>query len=120
MKRRDFLKTAAAAAAAICSAGDGLWDPPTYSHGGVRWHFPYLGWRGAYIASEFGWHDRARTHFRTFAKFQLKEPADGVPHADEKTHLARQAGGRAGSRRLRSPAHPACKRFSSSSLRPAW
>lgn len=81
----------AAAAAAICSAGDGLWDPPTYSHGGVRWHFPYIGWRGAYIASEFGWHDRARTHFRTFAKFQLKEPADGVPHADEERHLARQA-----------------------------
>jgi len=35
------------------AAGDGLWDPPTYSHGGVRWHFPYLGWRGAYIAGNF-------------------------------------------------------------------
>jgi len=80
-----------AAAAAICAAGDGLWDPPTYSHGGVRWHYPYLGWRGAYIASEFGWHDRARTHFRAFAKVQLKEPATGKPHADPEYNLARQA-----------------------------
>jgi len=80
-----------AAAAAISAAGDGLWDPPTYSHGGVRWHFPYLGWRGAYIASEFGWHDRARTHFRAFAQVQLKEPATGKPHADPEHNLARQA-----------------------------
>ena len=80
-----------AAAAAICSAGDGLWDPPTYTHGGVRWHFPYLGWRGAYIASEFGWHDRARTHFREFAKVQLKEPATAEPRPDKSRDLARQA-----------------------------
>ncbi|MBC8876271.1 MAG: DUF4450 domain-containing protein [Planctomycetes bacterium] len=80
-----------AAAAAICSAGDGLWDPPTYSHGGVRWHFPYLGWRGAYIADDFGWHDRARTHFRAFAQVQVKEPATAQPHADPERDLARQA-----------------------------
>ncbi len=79
------------AAAAICAAGDGLWDPPTYSHGGVRWHFPYLGWRGAYIAGDFGWHDRARTHFRAFADVQLQEPATGKPHADPERNLARQA-----------------------------
>ena len=80
-----------AAAAAICSAGDGLWDPPTYSHGGVRWHSPYLGWRGAYIANDFGWHDRARTHFRAFAQVQVKEPATAEPHADPERDLARQA-----------------------------
>lgn len=80
-----------AAAAAICSAGDGLWDPPTYSHGGVRWHYPYLGWRSAYIANNFGWHDRARTHFRAFAQVQLKEPATAKPHADPACDLARQA-----------------------------
>lgn len=80
-----------AAAAAICAAGDGLWDPPTYAHGGVRWHHPYLGWRGAYIASEFGWHNRARTHFRAFSQVQLKEPATGKPHADPKYNLARPA-----------------------------
>ncbi|MFH1924082.1 MAG: DUF4450 domain-containing protein [Planctomycetota bacterium] len=82
--------TVEAAAAAISAAGDGLWDPPTYSHGGVRWHYPYLGWRGAYVATHFGWHDRARTHFREFAKFQLKEPDTGKPHADPEYNLARQ------------------------------
>ena len=71
-----------AAVPAICSAADGIWEPPVYMHGGVAWHAPYLGWRGAYAASEFGWHDRAQTHFRAFAAVQLKEPATGKPHAD--------------------------------------
>ena len=80
-----------AAVPALCSAADGIWEPPVYRHGGVAWHAPYLGWRGAYAASEFGWHDRAQTHFRTFADVQLKEPATGVPHADPASNLARQA-----------------------------
>ena len=96
----------AAAAAAICSAGDGLWDPPTYSHGGVRWHFPYLGWRSAYIGSSFGWHDRSRTHFRAFAKVQVKEPATGKPHADPETDLARQAADSVFYTRGYIPVHP--------------
>lgn len=80
-----------AAVAAICAAAEGLWDPPTYVHGGAAWHHPYLGWRGAYIGSEFGWHDRARSHFRAFAKVQFKEPATAKPHADPARNLARQA-----------------------------
>lgn len=80
-----------AAVPAICSAADGIWEPPVYMHGGVAWHAPYLGWRGAYAASEFGWHNRAQTHFRAFAAVQLKEPATGKPHADPASNLARQA-----------------------------
>lgn len=80
-----------AAAPAICSAADGIWDPPVYVHGGVAWHMPYLGWRGAYCASDFGWQDRAKTHFRAFAAVQLKEPATGKPKADPKSNLARPA-----------------------------
>lgn len=80
-----------AAAPAICSAADGIWDPPVYVHGGVAWHLPYLGWRGAYAGSDFGWHERARTHFRAFAAVQLKEPATGKPKADPESNLARPA-----------------------------
>jgi hypothetical protein len=80
-----------AAVPAICSAADGIWDPPVYVHGGVAWHMPYLGWRGAYIAGDFGWHDRARRHFRTFGQVQLKQPATGKPHADAAANLATQA-----------------------------
>lgn len=80
-----------AAVPAICSAADGIWDPPVYVHGGVAWHMPYLGWRGAYAASDFGWPDRAKTHFRTFAAVQLKEPATGKPKADPESNLARPA-----------------------------
>jgi hypothetical protein len=80
-----------AAVPALCSAADGIWDPPVYVHGGVAWHAPYLGWRGAYVGSVFGWHDRSRTHFRSFARVQLKEPASGRPRADPAQNLARQA-----------------------------
>ncbi|MHB8862454.1 MAG: DUF4450 domain-containing protein [Pirellulaceae bacterium] len=80
-----------AAAAAICAAADGIWEPPVYMHGGVAWHMPYLGWRGAYVASEFGWHDRAQMHFRAFGDVQLKEPVTGQPHADPEMNLARQS-----------------------------
>ena len=76
---------------AICAAADGLWDPPVYAHGGAAWHMPYLGWRGAYIASEFGWHDRARIHFRKFVDYQFQEPATGKPRPDPEYNLARQA-----------------------------
>lgn len=80
-----------AAIPALCAAADGIWDPPVYVHGGVAWHMPYLGWRGAYVASDFGWFDRAKTHFREFAAVQLKEPADAPPKADEESNLARPA-----------------------------
>lgn len=80
-----------AAVPALCTAADGIWDPPVYVHGGVAWHLPYLGWRGAYAGSEFGWHERAQLHFKTFGDVQLKEPVTGQPHADPECNLARQA-----------------------------
>jgi len=95
-----------AAVPAICAAGDSLWDPPVYSHGGAAWHLPYLGWRGAYIATEFGWHDRAKLHFRTFAAVQRQEPATASPHADPNYNLARQAPDSAVNTRGGIPHHP--------------
>jgi len=80
-----------AAVPALCAAADGLWDSRVYAHGGVAWRMPYLGWRGAYVGSEFGWHDRAKAHFREFAKHQFREPADARPHAAEEYNLSRQA-----------------------------
>ena len=65
-----------AAVPAICSAADGIWEPPVYMHGGVAWHMPYLGWRGAYVGSEFGWHDRAQMHFRAFGDVQTQGAGD--------------------------------------------
>lgn len=80
-----------AAVPAICTAADALWNPPVYMHGAVAWRMPLLGWRGAYVASEFGWHDRAQAHFREYARYQFQEPTDGKPHAGPKYNLARQA-----------------------------
>ena len=95
-----------AAVPAICAAADGLWEPPVYMHGGVAWHMPYLGWRGAYIGSEFGWHDRAKLHFRAFAKCQIQEPATGKPRPDPKYNLARQAADSTINSRGGIPHHP--------------
>ena len=95
-----------AAVPAICSAADGIWEPPVYMHGGVAWHMPYLGWRGAYIGSEFGWHERAQMHFRAFGDVQLKEPASGQPHADPESNLARQASDSVMFSRGYIPVHP--------------
>lgn len=95
-----------AAMPAISVAGDALWQSPVYVHGGVAWHMPYLGWRGAYIATEFGWHDRAKSHFRTFAKVQRQEPASAEPKADPKYNLARQTPDSALNTRGFIPHHP--------------
>lgn len=70
-----------AAIPALCSAAEEIWQPSVYLHGTEDFRSPYLGWRGAYVASTLGWQDRARAHFRTFAKVQYQEPADGKPQA---------------------------------------
>lgn len=80
-----------AAVPAISVAADRLWTPPVYMHGAVAWRMPLLGWRGAYIASEFGWHDRAKAHFREYARLQFQERGGGTAHAEPKYNLARQS-----------------------------
>jgi len=77
---------------ALAGSMDAVWDPPYIVHGGIHCHSPYLGWRHCYGATAFGWWDRAESHFRTFAKTQLKEtpPDCRRPRPDEEFGLARQ------------------------------
>lgn len=74
---------------ALSVAADAIWDNPTYMHGAVAWRMRLPAWRGAYTADPLGWHDRARTHFSSYARSQLTSPPTGPVVADTALHLAR-------------------------------
>lgn len=71
-------------------AADGVWEDPSFMHGAVAWRMRLNGWRGAYVADVFGWHDRARKHFDGYALSQVKTPLTGPVVADTALHLGRQ------------------------------
>ena len=59
---------------------DGIWRPPSFLHGAVRWGSGgwYLGWRGWYGPICAGDLDRVREAIRFHARHQIEEPAAGV------------------------------------------
>ncbi len=71
-------------------AADGIWESPSYMHGAVAWRMRLPAWRGPYVADPLGWHDRAWSHFSSYALSQLTEPETGPVVADTALHLARQ------------------------------
>jgi hypothetical protein len=76
--------------AAIAISGDALWAQSTVMHGNIAWRMPLLGWRGQYVLDAYGWHDRAREHFRMWAAKQNTDPASipPAPKADPAKNLA--------------------------------
>ena len=75
---------------ALAIAADAIWEAPTYLHGAVAWRMRLNGWRGAYVATPLGWHDRARSHFRAYALSQLDQPSTGPVTPDTALNFARQ------------------------------
>lgn len=71
-------------------AADGVWEDPSFMLGAVAWRMRLNGWRGAYVADVFGWHDRAKKHFNGYALSQVTTPASGPVVADTALHLGRQ------------------------------
>lgn len=78
-------------AEALAIAADGIWNGRTWLHGAVGWRSEYVGWRGAYVGDAIGRHDRARTHFRTYADNMVRdvEPSLDHPRQDSTLNLAR-------------------------------
>lgn len=74
---------------ALSIAADAIWDDPTYMHGAIAWRMRLPAWRGAYTADPLGWHDRARTHFSSYARSQITSPLTGPVVPDTALHLAR-------------------------------
>jgi hypothetical protein len=75
---------------ALSIAADGIWENPSYMHGAVAWRMRLNAWRGPYVADPLGWHDRARTHFSSYALSQVTEPLDAPVVADTALNIARQ------------------------------
>ncbi len=75
--------------AALANAGDAIWDDPTYMHGSIAWRMRLPAWRGANVADPLGWHNRARTHFSSYAKSQVITPLSAPVVMDTALHLAR-------------------------------
>lgn len=76
---------------ALAVAADGIWSGKAWLHGSIGWRTPHLGWRGAYCGDALGWHDRALTHFDTYADNQITDiPATLThPRQDRKQNMAR-------------------------------
>ncbi|MBV4355990.1 DUF4450 domain-containing protein [Pinibacter aurantiacus] len=75
---------------ALSIAADGIWENPSYMHGAVAWRMRLNAWRGPYAADPLGWHDRARTHFSSYALSQVTEPLQAQVVADTALNIARQ------------------------------
>ncbi len=75
---------------ALSIASDAIWETPSYLHGAIGWRIRLNGWRGAYTADPLGWHDRAQTHFRAYAKSQVPSPDSGPVVPDTANNFARQ------------------------------
>ncbi len=71
-------------------AADAIWESPSYMHGAIAWRMRLNAWRGPYVADVLGWHDRARSHFSSYALSQITTPELCPVVADTALHLARQ------------------------------
>lgn len=75
---------------ALAIAADAIWEDPSYMHGAVAWRMRLPAWRGPYAADPLGWHDRARTHFSSYALSQVTKIPPGRVVFDTALHIARQ------------------------------
>ncbi|MBP6023390.1 MAG: DUF4450 domain-containing protein [Ferruginibacter sp.] len=75
---------------ALAIAADGIWEEPSYMHGAIAWRMRLPAWRGPYVADPLGWHDRARTHFSSYALSQVTKIPPGPVVFDTALHIARQ------------------------------
>ena len=70
---------------------DGIHRQGIYTHSGMRWGVPLIGWRSIYGGTAFGWHDRVKAQARFCLGRQIKESKKTVPVPDESTGLACQS-----------------------------
>ncbi len=72
----------------IIQALDASYHHPTFYHGAVGYHAPFLGWRGWYAPTLLGWHDRVKNaiigHFQTITNNSGQERIwwDGADRPD--------------------------------------
>ena len=80
-----------AAVAASTAATDGVFRNGIYTHAGMKWGVPLLGWRTIFGGTVYGAHDRVKTEARAAIAHQLTESDRTTAHPDPKTFLSSQA-----------------------------
>ncbi len=80
-----------AAVGASSAATDGVYRRGFYTHSGMRWGVPILGWRSIYGGTAYGWHDRVKAEARYCIARQIKESDKTRPVPDPKYGLSCQS-----------------------------
>ncbi|MCX7047030.1 MAG: hypothetical protein NTX50_16265, partial [Candidatus Sumerlaeota bacterium] len=66
------------------SVMDGVFREGIFTHSGMRWGVPLLGWRTIYGGTAYGWHDRVKTQAGLCLARQIKDSDKKTPKADAK------------------------------------
>jgi hypothetical protein len=77
--------------AASSAVTDGVYRDGVFTHSGMRWGVPLLGWRCIYGGTAYGWHDRVQTQARTCLAKQITESDKTRPVPDAKAGLSCQS-----------------------------
>ena len=80
-----------AAVGASSAVTDGVFRRGIYTHSGMRWGVPILGWRSIYGGTAYGWHDRVKTEAQYCLARQVKESDKTLPVPDPKYGLSCQS-----------------------------
>lgn len=77
--------------AASSAVMDGVFRDGIFTHSGMRWGVPLLGWRTLFGGTAYGWHDRVLAQARTCLAQQITESDKTTAKADVKTGLSCQS-----------------------------
>jgi len=70
---------------------DGVFRDGIFTHAGMRWGVPLLGWRTMFGGTVYGWHERVKTQARSCLAKQITESDKVQPQANEATGLSCQS-----------------------------
>jgi hypothetical protein len=76
---------------ASSAAIDGVFRNGMFTHAGMRWSVPLLGWRTMFGGTVYGWHDRVKAQSELCIGKQITESDKTEAVADPKTLLSSQA-----------------------------
>ena len=80
-----------AAVGASSTVMEAVYRKGIFTHSGMRWGVPLLGWRTVYGGTAYGWHERVKTQARSCLAKQITESKKTQPEADVKCGLSCQS-----------------------------
>ena len=80
-----------AAVGASSAVTDGVYRKGIYTHSGMRWGVPLLGWRSIFGGTAYGWHERVKAEAQYCLARQITESDKKLPVPDPKYGLSCQS-----------------------------